>query len=104
MILNIAVGNLMLIELYLMRFYFGESSSLAFQDDLAVRYGQAAVTAAIEDGLLDRRRIPCAGGGARFVCQLSDLGCLHAESLIRGDENLSIRQPVELVRSGMARA
>ncbi len=66
----------MLIELYLLQTYFEEPAAIMFEDDLVHHFGAAAVRAALDDGLLESRRIPCGRNDSRVrrACRLSPAG------------------------------
>jgi hypothetical protein len=68
----------MLTDLYLMENYFEEPFTVFYEDDLIRQYGADQIGAAIEDGLLERRPVPCAAGRVRCVCRLSEKGCVLA--------------------------
>ncbi len=64
----------MLQDLYLVSCYFDTVQAVLYEDDLNRRYGDGAVTEAIRQGLLERRKIPCAAGRERIICWLSEKG------------------------------
>ena len=69
----------MLTDLYLLQTYFEEPSSFAYGGDLVEKYGTARFAEAVAAGLLEVRRLPCAGGeGGRFVCRLTEAGAAAA--------------------------
>ncbi|GEM_PF-3563823 len=87
----------MLIELYLLRTYFAEQFTALYEQDLIGKYGPAAVSEAIEEGILEHRRIPCGRGRERCVCRLSEKGIAIARNEVQSYEISTVFYPQDLV-------
>jgi len=64
----------MLQDLFLLQHYYEEPAAAMYEEDLVARYGAAPVQAALAQGLLEQRRVPCRGGAVRCICWLSQYG------------------------------
>lgn len=61
-------------KLYLMEQYFEPENAVMFEADLIADLGEACVWQAIDDGLLEHRRLPFRDGRERCICWLSPKG------------------------------
>jgi hypothetical protein len=63
-----------LVTLRTMERYFEPENAIAFESDLIDAYGQDNVWAAIDQGVLEHRRLPFSDGRARCICWLTPRG------------------------------
>jgi len=63
-----------LVELRTMERYFEPENAVAFESDLIASYGQDNVWGAIDDGILEHRRLPFSDGRDRCICWLTPRG------------------------------
>jgi hypothetical protein len=60
--------------LRLMEEYFEPENAVMFEADLIEAHGQADVWQAIDDGIIEHRRLPFRDGHERCICWLTDKG------------------------------
>ena len=63
-----------LVELRTMENYFEPENAVVFESDLIASYGQDNVWGAIDDGILEHRRLPFSDGRERCICWLTPRG------------------------------
>lgn len=68
----------MLTDLYLLETYFEEPFGGIYECDLVRRYGPREVARALQNGLIERCALPCAGNAGACLCRLSEKGRLCA--------------------------
>lgn len=61
-------------ELRLMEQFFEPENAVRFESELIAAYGQQSVWDAIDDGLLEHRRLPFSDGRERCICWLTPRG------------------------------
>jgi hypothetical protein len=72
----------MITDLYLLQYYFEEAGAAMYREDFVRRYGAEMLAAALSDGLIEARCLPCRGGGEKALCRLSDKGRRTAAALL----------------------
>ncbi|NBX66476.1 MAG: hypothetical protein EBQ96_05715 [Proteobacteria bacterium] len=60
--------------LRLMEEYFEPENAVMFEADLIEAHGQKNIWKAIDDGILEHRRLPFRDGHERCICWLTDRG------------------------------
>lgn len=66
-------------ELKLMEEYFEPENAVKFESDLIAAYGQDTIWSAIDNGLLEHRRLPFRDGRERCICWLTPKGRTASE-------------------------
>jgi len=66
-------------ELRLMEQFFEPQNAVMFESDLIETHGQSAIWSAIDDGVLEHRRLPFSDGHDRCICWLTPKGRKLAE-------------------------
>ncbi|MBU6234232.1 MAG: hypothetical protein KGQ41_00155 [Alphaproteobacteria bacterium] len=61
-------------ELRLMEEYFEPENAVMFESDLIEAHGQDTIWGAIDDGILEHRRLPFRDGRERCICWLTEKG------------------------------
>lgn len=61
-------------ELRLMEQFFEPENAVMLESDLIAAHGQDSVWAAIDDGILEHRRLPFSDGRDRCICWLTPRG------------------------------
>lgn len=61
-------------ELRLMEQYFEPENAVMFESDLVAAHGEQPVWTAIDDGILEHRRLPFSDGRERCICWLTPRG------------------------------
>ncbi len=61
-------------DLRLMEQFFEPQNACSYESDLAKLYGEESVWAAVQEGLLEHRRLPFSDGRERCICWLTPRG------------------------------
>lgn len=61
-------------ELRLMEQFFEPENAVILESELVDRHGEQSVWAAIDDGILEHRRLPFSDGRDRCICWLTPRG------------------------------
>ena len=66
-------------ELLLMERYFDREHAVMFESDLIETHGRETIWSAIDNGLLEHRRLPFSDGRERCICWLTPEGRKKAD-------------------------
>jgi hypothetical protein len=61
-------------DLRLMEQFFEPENACSYESDLVKLYGEESVWSAVEDGLIEHRRLPFSDGLERCICWLTPRG------------------------------